>query len=141
MKRLILIAALTALSSCGSEWHLQKAISKDPLILEVDTAKFIDTIRLTTERIEFDTIFKPSKDTLTIIRDNLTVKHFYSRDSVYIYAECDTIFKEIVVERKIPYKRIVFKEEKALWFYLSISAFFMVIVLGLVLFRRLRSGN
>tara|TARA_B110000908_G_C10222695_1_gene436215 strand:- start:826 stop:1149 length:324 start_codon:yes stop_codon:yes gene_type:complete len=72
----------------------------------VDSIKLIDTIRLTTNKVISDTVIHESLlfDTIILNKDNLTVKVFKIRDSIYINGQCDTIFIDKVIERKIPVK-------------------------------------
>lgn len=105
MRKLIFVISISILSSCSSQWHLRKAIKKDPNILQTDTITHRDTIRTFTERVEVDSVFSVSSDTTIIIKDNLLIKHFIHNDSVYIRGECDSIFVEIPYEVEIPIDR------------------------------------
>jgi len=72
----------------------------------VDSVKLIDTIRITTNKIQTDTVIHESLlfDTIILTKDNLTVKVLKTRDSIYISGECDTIFIDKIIERNIPVK-------------------------------------
>jgi len=109
MKYLIIILILTG---CSSQWHLRRAIKKDPLIVQVDTLSIIDTVTFTTETIRTDSTFFISKDTVIIIKDKLTIKHFIQNDSVYIWGECegDTIVK--ILERDVIIDRWIYPKKK-----------------------------
>lgn len=126
MKRILIgllfYIALCFMFSCSAGWHIKRAIKKDPTILVKDTLIVRDTIKHVTDRVEVDSVFMVSKDTVTIVKDNLTVKHFINRDSVFIFAQCseDTIY--IPYEKAVPYEKIVYKEEKRLipiWFWIA----------------------
>lgn len=115
----LFIIALFALgfSGCSPNWHVKRAIKKDPTIMHVDTLVKIDTIRTHTERVEVDSVFMMSTDTTVIVKDNLTIRHFIHNDSVFINGECDTIFSEIIREVKIPFEKIVINDTLPKWVY------------------------
>jgi hypothetical protein len=110
MRYLIIILSML-LSSCSAQWHIRKAIKKDPSIVNIDTLRVIDTVTFITKEVQVDSVFRLTTDTVVIRKDNLTIKHYYTRDSVFIWGECasDTIYK--VRELKIPYKQLVYKEK------------------------------
>lgn len=98
------------LGSCSAEWHIKKAIAKDPSILEKDTIIFTDSVHVVTKEVHTDSVFQVSKDTVTIVKDNLTIKTYHWRDSVYIYGECasDTVIRWKTYE--VPTEKVVFNE-------------------------------
>lgn len=126
------------LFNCSAEYHIQKAIKKDPSILQVDTVKVIDTVQTITEHVEHDTVFdlRTTTDTITIQKDRLTIKHYYSRDSVYLWGECqsDTIIQ--VREIQVPVEKVVYHESFDWWKILI----FVIVAVGVLLliqfFRR-----
>lgn len=129
MKNLSIILLLI-FSSCSSQWHLKKAIKKDPTILHVDTIKVVDTVQFITKEVQKDSVFILSSDTTIIKKDNLTIKHFYSRDSVFLWGECaaDTIHE--IREIKVPFEKVVYKERffpKWVWVILFIGLFFIFV--------------
>jgi hypothetical protein len=109
-----LALCVVALSSCSLEKranrHIRKAISLDPSILEKDTVTIHDSVKFVTDRVELDSVFMISKDTVTIVKDNLTVRHFYRNDSVWIYAECDSTIQYVPFEVEVPIDRVVYRE-------------------------------
>lgn len=123
----IQIILIFILTSCSSQWHLKKAIKKDPTILKVDTIKVVDTVQFITKEVHTDSVFKLTSDTIIIQKDRLTMKHYYTRDSVYLWGECasDTIIQ--VREVKVPFEKVVYNESffpKWVWFL-----FFVLIIL------------
>ena len=91
---------------------MNRLIKKHPYLIKVDTIVVRDTIRdtinFTTELIRLDTVFSFNEifDTITIVKDNLTVRYFHDtiHDKVYISGECDTIWIEVPYEKIIEYK-------------------------------------
>ncbi len=96
------------LSSCGAQWHLKRAIAKDPTIAQ-DTVLRIDTT-IITESIELrDTITLLKLDTITIERDGVVVHIERRFDTLLVDVECppDTVrvFKEVPLVQYVPEKK------------------------------------
>ena len=127
MKHWILI--LLILSSCSPIKRHSRLVRKYPFVHTTDSVKLIDTIRVTTDKVVSDTIVHESLlfDTVIVTKDNLTVKVVKIRDSVYINGECDTIFIDKVIKRKIPVKYYETKNE------INLSLLIWVISLGLII--------
>jgi len=101
-----LIVVLT-LASCSAGWHLKRAIAKQPSILT--EGKIIrevrDTLVLTTEKIQFDTIVDFQTDTILVQQDNASAKLLIDTllQTVYVEVVCDadTIYVETITEQVI----------------------------------------
>jgi len=96
------------LSGCGAQWHLKRAIAKDPTIAQ-DTVLRIDTT-IITESIELrDTITLLKLDTITIERDGVVVHIERRFDTLLVDVECppDTVrvFKEVPLVQYVPEKK------------------------------------
>ena len=136
MIRLITIFALL-LCSCSAEWHLTRAILKDPTIIQSDTIR--DTI-ITPERTASDSIvlplLKPCALNLTIPIDQNGVRgQIFIRDTVVSYrvvCESDTIYRTNTVE-KVVYKE---REEKSFWGNLERIIYALAVLAGLLLLMR-----
>jgi len=111
--KLIYLIAILVLGSCSAQWHIKKAIQKDPSILKQDTIIFTDSINVITKEVHTDSVFMVGKDTVTIVKDNLTIRHYYNNDSIWIYGECasDTIVRWKTFE--VPVEKVVYNES---WF-------------------------
>lgn len=127
----IFIIVLFALgfSGCSPNWHIKRAIKKDPTILVKDTINHVDTFRVETNRVEVDSVFIVSSDTTVIIKDNLTIRHFIHNDSVFIYGECDTIFMDVIREVKIPFDKIVINDPLFPKWLIWVIALFVLFVI------------
>lgn len=99
------VCLILLMTSCGANWHLKRAIAKDPTILQKEIVK-LDTVIVTKERVLVDTL-ELYRDT-TIIQDGVKVRVDYIDRFVTIKADCpsDTIFltKEVMVD-KIVYNK------------------------------------
>lgn len=131
MVKLVGICVSILLVSCSSSYHIRRAIKKDPAILQQDTIVHVDTIRFYSERVETDSVFMVSSDTVVIIKDNLRVTHYIHNDSVFIEGECDSIFIEKPFEVRVPYEKIVYKDEGVpiLYVWIAVGIFVIVVIL------------
>jgi len=109
MRSLWIITVALLLQSCGAQWHLKRAIAKDPTIVQERT-EILDTIVITQEKLVRDTIVLKRIDTTTIERNGVRIKIRRIHDTIQIDAQClpDTI--RLVKEIKVP--KIVYKEKK-----------------------------
>lgn len=112
MKWLVKLILLSSLMSCSAQWHLKKAVQKDPLILERDTLVVTTTVVSPPVAIT-DTVTLKQHDTIVIQKDRLKVQLVKVNDTITINAECasDTIVTTI----EVPYEKIVYVKEKTLW--------------------------
>lgn len=104
-------------TSCGANYHLKRAIAKDPTLLQKEFVK-LDTILITEQKILRDTIVTSKYDTINIIKDKVRLQIVKRVDTMFVDVECqsDTIFftKEIAVDK------IVQKKEDNTKFILAI---------------------
>ena len=130
--KLILISLLT---SCSAQWHLKKAVQKDPLILQKDTLIVLDTVVIPPVDIT-DTVIMKQHDTITVVKDRLKVQLVKVNDTIIINAECasDTIVRII----EVPYDKIVYVEKDTLWNKIqSLIVYFGLGLLALIIVKRL----
>ena len=93
-----LFFATILLSSCGANWHLQRAVKLDPSILQQKTITVTDTV--VTEPIAVrDTVTISQVDTIEIVKDRFRVKIMRSYDTLIIDGGCDsdTVVRTITV--------------------------------------------
>ena len=112
MKWLGRLTLLLLLTSCSAQWHLKKAVQKDPAILERDTLVVKDTVVSPPVAIT-DTVTLKQHDTITLVKDRLKVKIVKVNDTITIDAICDSDTIISVVE--VPYEKIVYVEKATLW--------------------------
>jgi len=135
MKWLVGLTLISLLTSCSAQWHLKKAVQKDPLILEKDTLVVTDTV-VTPPVAITDTVTLKQHDTITLVKDRLKVEIVKVNDTITINAECasDTIVRTI----EVPYEKIVYVEQKTLWQKIqSLAFYFALVLLALALVKRL----
>lgn len=105
----LLLLFIVLLSSCSAEWHIRRAIKKNPRILKADTIQVHDTLYV--PQVHYDTtIISNQIDTILIEKERLRIKITRHYDTLRIEGTClaDTIYKQI----NIPVERIVYAPKK-----------------------------
>lgn len=99
---------LSILTSCGAQWHLKRAIAKDPEIAKAMVVR-VDTTVITEKVSVSDTIRIKEVDTIQIVKNGVVIDIQRSYDTIMVDVECppDTIriTKEIEVPQYIPEKK------------------------------------
>ena len=93
-----------------------------------------DTVSIMTNLTRVDTIFSFSQvfDTITITKDNLTVRYYHDtvHDKIYISGECDTILIEVpyerIVEYRVPCDKVIVKENIQWWYWVLLLLLFLI---------------
>ena len=121
-------------SSCGARWHLNRAIAKDPTLIDSAVQKW-DTIVVTENKALRDTLILQEYDTITLERNSVRIKLNRVYDTLRIDAEClpDTI--RIRKEIKIP--QVVYQEKKFNRYYLLLLTI-SIILYTLLLIKLLK---
>tara|TARA_R110001599_G_scaffold299395_1_gene504417 strand:+ start:292 stop:720 length:429 start_codon:yes stop_codon:yes gene_type:complete len=121
------------LTSCGAQWHLKKAIKKDPAILSRDTVVVTDTIVTAPVSVR-DTITLQQRDTITITKDRLRVNIVRSFDTIMVDAICesDTIVQVI----EVPVPSLVIKDSDRWYNKVYKFSFYLLLLLLSMLFLR-----
>lgn len=90
--------------SCSPIKRHQNLVDKFPFVHTQDTVIIIDTFTMLIPKIQHDTIFNLTElhDTVYIEKDRLKIKMYTVHDSIYVEGECDSIYVEKIVERKVP---------------------------------------
>ena len=135
----ITLFLLLSLSGCSANWHLRKAIAKDPTILQPKEILLIDTV-VVSEGIRVDTLAYFYTDTFTIEKERLRVQIKRIYDTLRISAECKSDTIRIIDRVELPPRiKYVEKEDKwtrmLLWIALIVGA----LVLGRAALDRLMS--
>ena len=106
MARLFILLIL--LSSCSAEWHLKKALKKDPAIIETKVINIYDT--LWTNSIRFkDSVNIDFKDSLIITNDTVQVK-LYKKGKRQLIVK--TVVKPYPIYKKV---RVVETKYRTHW--------------------------
>ena len=86
------------LSGCSAEWHLSKAVKKNPQLLKPTTMIVTDTV-VTEPIVVRDTVTTSKVDTIEIVKDKFRVKIMRNYDTLIINGGCDsdTIIRTVTV--------------------------------------------
>lgn len=108
LKATIAAVSLSILTSCGAQWHLKRAIAKDPEIAKAMVVR-VDTTVITEKVSVSDTIRIKEVDTIQIVKNGVVIDIQRSYDTIMVDVECppDTIriTKEVEVPQYIPEKK------------------------------------
>jgi hypothetical protein len=127
MKWLVKLTLVLLLTSCSAQWHLKKAVQKDPAILERDTLVVTNTVVSPPVAIT-DTVTLKQHDTITLVKDRLRVKIVKVNDTIIIDAICDSDTIISIVE--VPYDKIVYVEKRTFWDKFKDIILMVAILLG-----------
>ena len=125
MKWLVKLILVSSLTSCSAQWHLKKAVRKDPMILQKDTLVVVDTVVSPPVAIT-DTVTLKQHDTITIVKDRLRVQLVKVNDTVTINAICDSDTIISIVE--VPYEKIVYVEKDTVFDRFKPALYILLIV-------------
>ena len=118
----ILITLL--LTSCSAQWHIKRAIKKDPSII-TDTVIF-DTVVIREERVLRDTFLTTEYDTITMEDSFVYTQVIREKDIIKVYTKCKA--DTIRITKKLP-PQVIYKEPWFKWWYfLIIFAIFVIII-------------
>ena len=123
--RYILPLLILILSGCSAEWHLSKAVTKDPSILSTKTMTVMDTV--VTEPIAVkDTVTISQVDTVEIVKDKFRVKIMRSYDTLIIDGGCDadTIIRTVSIEVPV----VEYRENDAFFDKIYETSFYILII-------------
>jgi len=109
MKWYIPIIISVILSSCSAQWHLSKAVKKDPAILQKDTIIAVDTI-VTPPVALTDTVVLRETDTIVVEKERLRVKISRRFDTIRVDATCESDTIISIVE--VPVDKIIYQERE-----------------------------
>ena len=135
MKWLVKLILLSSLMSCSAQWHLKKAVQKDPTILEKDTLVVTDTV-VTPPVAITDTVTLKQQDTITLVKERLKVQLVKVNDTIIIDAECasDTIVQTI----EVPYEKVIYIKKESLLEKIQRLAFYgLLVFIGFYLLKRM----
>jgi len=104
--RAVLIGLLFC--SCGARYHLNRAIAKDPTILDSVVLK-VDTLIITQKEEFRDTLILQKIDTLRIIKEGIRIDLRRLYDTIEVDVQCPSDTIRISKEIKVP--QVVYREK------------------------------
>ena len=133
MKWPVALITIALLSSCSAQWHLKRAIKKDPSILQTDTIAIVDTV-VTPPVTLTDTVTLRTQDTLVVQKDRLKVKIVRSFDTITVDAICDSDTIIQVVE--VPVPSLVMRDSDRWYNKVYKFSFYLLVLLLFVWYLR-----
>ena len=94
--------------SCGAKYHLNRAIAKDPQILDSVVLK-VDTLIITQKEEVRDTLILEKVDTITLERNGIRIDLRRVYDTIEVDVQCPSDTIRISKEIRVP--QIVYQEK------------------------------
>ena len=131
--RYIPLLLILILSGCSAEWHLSKAVGKNPELLKGKTMIVTDTV-VTEPIVVKDTVTISQVDTVEIVKDKFRVKIMRSYDTLIIDGGCDADTIVRTLEVKVPV--VEYKERSTFFDKIYKSSFYILIISIIILVLR-----
>jgi hypothetical protein len=106
--RAVLIGLLFLLQGCGARYHLNRAIAKDPRILDSVVLK-VDTLIITQKEEVRDTLILQKIDTITLERNGIRIDLRRVYDTIEVDVQCPSDTIRISKEIRVP--QVVYQEK------------------------------
>jgi len=104
----VLIGLLFLLQGCGAKWYLNRAIAKDPTILDSVVLK-VDTLIITQKEEVRDTLILQKIDTITLERNGIRIDLRRVYDTIEVDVQCPSDTIRISKEIRVP--QVVYQEK------------------------------
>ena len=131
MLRSILLILL--LTSCSAEWHLNRALKKDPTLFNKEKVIVHDTTVITEEYSHIDSFY--ITDTMTYEDTVLKLKFIVKEKKIYFKATVKPDTIRVVTHDRVPYKVIEYQDSKYLYKGLPLV---LLIILAIILYKLLK---
>ena len=134
MRGLWLIGAAFLIQSCGAQWHLKRAIAKDPDIV-VSQPIIVDTTVITEIKVAKG-LFQINRDTaLFLEQDGVKTSINILHDTIWVETTCppDTI----TVSKEILVPKVVYQEKLSNFDIVKLVIIVIIIISLITFFRRL----
>ena len=129
----VVVGALM-LTSCGAQYHLKRAIAKDPAIVQNQAVK-LDTVIITEIKAVRDTFVLERVDTITLQRNGVRIELKRLYDTIMVDAEClpDTIR----IEKEIFVPKVVYQEKTTTFDLVKLILVLLLIISLIAYFSKL----
>ena len=107
-KGAVLIGLLFLLQGCGAKYYLNRAIAKDPTILDSVALK-VDTLIITQKEEVRDTLILQKIDTITLERNGIRIDLRRVYDTIEVDVQCPSDTIRISKEIRVP--QVVYQEK------------------------------
>jgi len=133
---------MLTLFSCTPQKRLSRLIDRHPYLAQKDTVKTTDTFSITVPGVKADSSFlldDARRDTIVIRNEQMTIKTFIHKDTLYVSGECDTVRETIIREIEIPYDKFMYRKPRdvlAWYHWLAISLGIIGLIILFILIGR-----
>lgn len=136
MKKLAFLSIIIITIGCGPIKRHQRLVEKFPFVHTQDTIIIHDTIREFIPKIQVDSIFHFSElhDTIFIEKERLKIRIHAIHDSIFVEGECDSIFIEKIIERKIPIR--YYEAKGSDWWKWILAVLVFLTILAFIIKRK-----
>lgn len=131
MRWLVGLITIVLLSSCSAQWHLKRAVKKDPTLLKTDTIAIVDTV-VTPPVTLTDTVITRTQDTVVVQKDKLKVQVVRSYDTIMVDAVCESDTIVQIVE--VPVPSVVMRDSDRWYNKVYKFSFYVLLILLLLLY-------
>jgi len=133
----VVIGALM-LTSCGAQYHLKRAIAKDPSIVQKEAIK-LDTVIITEIKTVRDTFVVKGDTSMVFVNKGVRTQIKVVRDTFMIQTTCppDTIH----IEKEIYVPKVVYQEKTTTFDLVKLILVILTIISLIAFFRKLYKLN
>jgi len=133
----VVIGALM-LTSCGAQYHLKRAIAKDPSIVQKEAIK-LDTVIITEIKTVKDTFVVKGDTSMVFVNKGVRTQIKVVRDTFMIQTTCppDTIH----IEKEIYVPKVVYQEKTTTFDLVKLILVILTIISLIAFFRKLYKLN
>lgn len=133
----VVIGALM-LTSCGAQYHLKRAIAKDPSIVQKEAIK-LDTVIITEIKTVRDSVVIKGDTSMVFVNKGVRTQIKVVRDTFTIQTTCppDTIH----IEKEIYVPKVVYQEKTTTFDLVKLILVILTIISLIAFFRKLYKLN
>jgi len=134
------ILLIGLLVSCSAQKRLNGFLHRHPELAKDVTKTIIDTTTIITKDVRVDTIHSISglrRDTLIINKENLTIRTFVYKDSIYVFGNCKSDTITVIDTLTVPVRQFIYQPKTILdkiknwsWLFVLIGLILVLILYG-----------
>jgi len=136
--KLKVVVGALMLTSCGAQYHLKRAIAKDPSIVQKEAIK-LDTVIITEIKTVRDTFVVKGDTSMVFVNKGVRTQIKVVRDTFTIQTTCppDTIR----IEKEILVPKVVYQEKYSTFDLVKLILVILTIISLIAFFRKLYKLN
>lgn len=133
MRCLSLLLLVISIYSCSPQRRINRIIKRNPELLTKDTIVYRDTIKVESHTVDTTFIHTASNDTVVVEDSVMVIKYVNNGKTVYLKGECKE--REVIIEKKIPYDKIVAVTKEVKPWYVKYLWWWLLLTLGVIIGR------